>query len=149
MDTSFDARAHGGFTLIASIALIGTAALSTVESAFQARRAARSGHVFLASVNLIMFVSGISYAVVMVSQACFFVDALLDALSLLFISNLDQQAFRLVKELRVRHHLTTPWRELVASCVPWRHDGRGSGSGLGSGSGSGSGSGKKRVQVLL
>eukprot|EP00966_Prymnesium_polylepis_P027816 642858-Prymnesium_polylepis.2 len=114
MDTEFNARDHGGFTLVASVALIAAAALNTVEHVFQARHAIRKGHGVLATVHAFIFLSGVSYAVVMVTQACFFVEALLDALSLLYISQLDQLAFSLAKELGVVHLLARPWQEAFA-----------------------------------
>eukprot|EP00966_Prymnesium_polylepis_P208169 4822032-Prymnesium_polylepis.1 len=120
MDTEFNAREEGGFTWIASAALVAAAALNTVEHVFQARRAFEGGHCVLLIVHLTIFLSGITYAVVMVSQACFFVDALLDALSLLYISQLDQQAFRLVKELRMVHLLEKPWAQTFSR---WRRSG--------------------------
>ncbi|KAL1523026.1 hypothetical protein AB1Y20_017988 [Prymnesium parvum] len=122
MDTEFNARDHAGFTFFANLALVATAALNTVEHVFQAKRALLEGHYLLSGVHAIIFLSGVLYAVVMVLEACFFVDALLDSVSLIFIIQLDQQAFRLAKELGMEHLLIRPWREVCRFC---RGEGRG------------------------
>ena len=76
---------------------------NTLLELHKARRCFSRRHYVLCALHLFFFLGAVTFAAVVATQSCTFLEAFLDALSLLFIFELDKQAYTILDELGLAH----------------------------------------------